>query len=445
MSMQEGIMDKIVSLAKRRGFVFQGSELYGGLQGTWDYGPLGVLMKNNIKAAWWKKNVQERQDMVGLDAAILMNRKVWEASGHTKFMFDDLVECKKCHHRFRKDKVGSKCPDCGGEFSDAKPFNLMLETALGPVANDEAKTFLRPETAQGIFVDYPLIQETMRRKLPFGVAQIGKSFRNEITPGNFVFRVREFEQMEIEYFCKPEDGMAKYEEWRQNRLAWWKGLGIKDENIRFYEYKKEELAHYSAGTTDVQFAFPFGKEGWDELEGIANRTDFDLSAHAKASGQELVYFDEETKKKITPHVIEPSAGVDRAFLAFMLNGYEEISGGRSTTTESIKETEIVLHLHPAIAPFKAAVLPLSKKSELSGPAKELTAQLRKRWMVDYDEVASIGKRYRREDEIGTPYCITYDFDSLEDKKVTVRDRDTMKQDRVALVELEDYLEEKLRY
>jgi len=445
MSMQEGIMDKIVSLAKRRGFVFQGSELYGGLQGTWDYGPLGVLMKNNIKAAWWKKNVQERQDMVGLDAAILMNRKVWEASGHTKFMFDDLVECKKCHHRFRKDKVGSKCPDCGGEFSDAKPFNLMLETALGPVANDEAKTFLRPETAQGIFVDYPLIQETMRRKLPFGVAQIGKSFRNEITPGNFVFRVREFEQMEIEYFCKPEDGMAKYEEWRQNRLAWWKELGIKEENIRFYEYKKEELAHYSAGTTDVQFAFPFGKEGWDELEGIANRTDFDLSAHAKASGKELVYFDEESKKKIVPHVIEPSAGVDRAFLAFMLNGYEEISGGRSTTTESIKETEIVLHLHPAIAPFKAAVLPLSKKSELSGPAKELTAQLRKRWMVDYDEVASIGKRYRREDEIGTPYCITYDFDSLEDKKVTVRDRDTMKQDRVALVELEDYLEEKLRY
>jgi glycyl-tRNA synthetase len=445
MSMPEGIMDKIVSLAKRRGFVFQGSELYGGLQGTWDYGPLGVLMKNNIKAAWWKKNVQERQDMVGLDAAILMNRKVWEASGHTKFMFDDLVECKACHHRFRKDKVGPKCPDCGGEFSDAKPFNLMLETVLGPVASDEAKTFLRPETAQGIFVDYPLIQETSRKKLPFGVAQIGKSFRNEITPGNFVFRVREFEQMEIEYFCKPEDGMASYERWRQDRLAWWKGLGIKDENIRFYEYKKEELAHYSAGTTDVQFAFPFGKEGWDELEGIANRTDFDLSAHAKASGQELVYFDEETKKKIVPHVVEPSAGVDRAFLAFMLNGYEEIEGGRTTTTESIKEAETVLHLHPAIAPYKAAVLPLSKKPELSGPAKELAARLRSRWMIDYDEVASIGKRYRREDEIGTPFCITYDFDSLEDKKVTVRDRDTMKQDRVALAELEDYLEEKLRY
>jgi glycyl-tRNA synthetase len=445
MSTNEGLMEKIVSLAKRRGFVFQGSELYGGLQGTWDYGPLGVLMKNNIKAAWWKKNVQERPDMVGLDAAILMNRKVWEASGHTKFMFDDLVECKACHRRFRKDKVGPECPDCGGEFSDAKPFNLMLETMLGPVANDDAKTFLRPETAQGIFVDYPLIQETSRKKLPFGVAQVGKSFRNEITPGNFVFRVREFEQMEIEYFCRPEEGMAKYEEWRQSRLKWWKDLGIKDENIRFYEYKKDELAHYSAGTTDVQFAFPFGKEGWDELEGIANRTDFDLSAHAKASGQEIAYFDEETKKKIVPHVIEPSAGVDRAFLAFMLNGYEEISGGRTTTTESIKETETVLHLHPAIAPFKAAVLPLSKKPELSVPAKELAARLRSRWMIDYDEVASIGKRYRREDEIGTPFCITYDFDSLEDKKVTVRDRDTMKQDRVSLDELEAYLDEKLRY
>jgi glycyl-tRNA synthetase len=443
--MTENIMEKIVSLAKRRGFVFQGSELYGGLQGTWDYGPLGVLMKNNIKAAWWKKNVQERGDMVGLDAAILMNRKVWEASGHTKFMTDDLVECKKCHHRFRKDKVGEKCPDCGGDFSEAKPFNLMLETMVGPVADENAKTFLRPETAQGIFVDYALIQETSRKKLPFGVAQIGKSFRNEITPGNFVFRTREFEQMEIEYFCRPEDGMKMYEDWRQARMNWWLGLGIKKDAIRFYEYKKEELAHYSAGTTDVQFAFPFGKDGWDELEGIANRTDFDLKAHAKASGQELGYFDEESKTKIVPHVIEPSAGVDRAFLAFMLNGYEEISGGRSTTTESNKEVEVVLHLHPAIAPYKAAVLPLSKKPEISEPARELAAKLRQRWSVDYDEIASIGRRYRREDEIGTPYCVTFDFETLSDKKVTVRDRDTMIQDRVGLVDLEDYLEEKLRY
>lgn len=443
--MTENIMEKIVSLAKRRGFVFQGSELYGGLQGTWDYGPLGVLMKNNIKAAWWKKNVQERGDMVGLDASILMNRKVWESSGHTKFMTDDLVECKACHHRFRKDKVGESCPDCAGDFAEAKPFNLMLETMVGPVASDDAKTFLRPETAQGIFVDYALIQETSRKKLPFGVAQIGKSFRNEITPGNFIFRTREFEQMEIEYFCRPEDGMAKYEEWRQARLAWWLGLGIKKDNIRFYEYKKEELAHYSAGTTDIEFAFPFGKEGWDELEGIANRTDFDLAAHAKGSGQELSYFDDESKTKIVPHVVEPSAGVDRAFLAFMLNGYEEIEGGRSTTTEANKEIEIVLRLHPAIAPYKAAVLPLSKKLELSVPAKELAAKLRERWMIDYDEVASIGRRYRREDEIGTPYCITFDFDSLEDKKVTVRDRDTMAQDRVAIDELESYLEEKLKY
>jgi len=374
-----------------------------------------------------------------------MNRKVWEASGHTKFMTDDLVECKKCHHRFRKDKVGPKCPDCGGEFSEAKPFNLMLETMVGPVADEKAKTFLRPETAQGIFVDYALIQETTRKKLPFGVAQIGKSFRNEITPGNFIFRTREFEQMEIEYFCRPEEGMAKYEEWRQTRLNWWLGLGIKKENIKFYEYKKDELAHYSAGTTDVQFAFPFGKDGWDELEGIANRTNFDLTAHAKASGQELDFFDEETKQKIVPHVIEPSAGVDRAFLAFMLNGYEEVAGGRSTTTEANKEVETVLRLHPAIAPYKAAVLPLSKKTELSTPAKELAAKLRERWMIDYDEVASIGRRYRRQDEIGTPFCITFDFDSLEDKKVTVRDRDTMAQDRVAIAELVAYLEEKLRY
>jgi glycyl-tRNA synthetase len=443
--MSDNLMEKIVSLAKRRGFVFQGSEIYGGLQGTWDYGPLGVLMKNNIKNAWLKKNLQERADMVGLDAAILMNRKVWEASGHTKFMFDDLVECKGCHHRFRKDKVGPECPDCGGEFSEAKPFNLMLETTVGPVASDDAKIFLRPETAQGIFVDYRHIQETTRRKLPFGVAQIGKSFRNEITPGNFVFRVREFEQMEIEYFCRPEAGMEKFQEWRAARLAWWLELGIKKENIRFYDYKKEELAHYSDGTTDIQFTFPFAKDGWDELEGIAYRTDFDLSAHAKSSGAELSYFDEETKTKIVPHVVEPSAGVDRAFLAFLLNGYEEISGGRSTTTEANKEVEVVLRLHPAIAPYKAAVLPLSKKPELSGPAKELAAQLRRRWMVDYDEVSSIGRRYRREDEIGTPYCITFDFESLEDQKVTVRDRDTMKQDRVALADLEAYLEEKLRY
>jgi len=442
---KKDLMEKIVSLAKRRGFIFQGSELYGGLQGTWDYGPLGVLLKNNIKAAWWKKNVQERGDMVGLDAAILMNRKVWEASGHTKFMFDDLVECKTCHHRFRKDKVGDKCPDCGGEFSAAKPFNLMLETAVGPVASDENKTFLRPETAQGIFVDFSAILETSRRKLPFGVAQIGKSFRNEITPGNFIFRTREFEQMEIEYFCKPDEGMRIYEAWRQSRLAWWKGLGIKDENIKFYEYRKDELAHYSAGTTDILFAFPFGKDGWDELEGIANRTDFDLKAHAKASGQELGVYDEETKEKVVPYVIEPSAGVDRAVLAFLLNAYEEIEGGRSTTTDSNKEVETVLRLHPALAPYKAAVLPLSKKPELSVPARELAAALRGRWMVDYDEVASIGRRYRRQDEIGTPYCITFDFDSLEDNKVTVRDRDTMAQDRVSIAELEAYLAAKLKY
>jgi glycyl-tRNA synthetase len=438
-------MEKIVSLAKRRGFVFAGSELYGGLQGAWDYGPLGVLMKNNIKAAWWKKNVQERADMVGLDSAILMNRKVWEASGHTKFMFDDLVECKACHHRFRKDKVGDECPDCGGVFTAAKPFNLMLETAVGPVASDENKTFLRPETAQGIFVDFPLILETSRKKLPFGVAQIGKAFRNEITPGNFVFRTREFEQMEIEYFCKPDEGQYQYEEWRKAREQWWLDLGIKRENLRLYEYKKDELAHYSTGTTDIQFAFPFGKEGWDELEGVANRTDFDLKAHAAASGQELGFFDEETKSKIVPHVVEPSAGVDRAFLAFLLNGYDEISGGRSTTTEANKEVETVLRLHPAIAPYKAAVLPLSKKPELSEPARALVASLRKRWMIDYDEVASIGRRYRRQDEIGTPFCITFDFESIDDKKVTVRDRDTMAQERIAIDELEMYLNEKLRY
>jgi len=443
--MQTEKMEKIVSLAKRRGFVFAGSAPYGGLQGAWDYGPLGVLLKNNIKAAWWKKNVQERGDMVGLDSAILMNRKVWEASGHTKFMFDDLVECRSCHHRFRRDKVGGECPDCGGTFTEARPFNLMLETSVGPVADEAAKTFLRPETAQGIFVEFPLILETSRKKLPFGVAQIGKAFRNEITPGNFVFRTREFEQMEIEYFCRPEDSPKAFAEWRERRMQWWLGLGMRKENIRFYDYPKEALAHYSAGTTDIQFAFPFGSGGWDELEGIANRTDFDLSAHAKASGEEFTFFDDEAKVKIIPHVIEPSAGVDRAFLAFLINGYEEIAGGRSTTTEATKEVETVLRLHPALAPYKAAVLPLSKKPELTGPARALTASLRSRWMTDYDEVASIGRRYRRQDEIGTPFCITYDFESVDDRKVTVRDRDTMEQARVAVDELIPYLEEKLKY
>ena len=424
-------MEKLISLCKRRGFIFQSGEKYGGLQGFWDFGPLGVELKNNIKKAWWKKFVQERDDVVGLDSTIITNPTVWEKSGHVEGFHDELVECKKCHYRFKKDEIKDiTCPDCEGDLTEARQFNTMLKTFIGPVEDSASAAYLRPETAQNIFVNFDTVRQAMRLKLPFGIAQIGKAFRNEITPGNFIFRSREFEQMEMEFFINPKDDDKWFKQWLEARFQWYQDLGIKKENLHQYEQKKDELAHYAKYAVDIEYDFPFGKK---ELEGIHNRTDYDLKAHG------LEYRDEESKQKYIPYVIETSAGVDRAALAFLLEAYEEVKGGRTTTTESNKEQEVVLRLHKDLAPYKVAVLPLSKKDEVSKPAKELFCKLQKHWMVTYDEVASIGRRYRRQDEIGTPYCVTYDFDSNEDNKVTVRDRDTMKQERVEIKELVNYL------
>jgi glycyl-tRNA synthetase len=436
-------MEKLVSLCKRRGFIFPGSDIYGGLANSWDYGPLGVELKNNIKKLWWKKFVQEREDMVGIDAALMMNPKVWEVSGHLSTFNDPLIECKKCHTRYRADQLQAPyvCQKCKGtEFTAAKDFNLMFKTFMGPSEEDANIVYLRPEAAQGMFVDFPAVQETMRLRLPFGIAQIGKAFRNEITPGNYIFRTREFDLMEFEYFIRPEQWEEKFEYWLQQMKDWTKAVGIDQDKLHYVEIPPEDRAHYSKRTIDIEFDYPFGQK---ELYGLAYRTDFDLARHQDASKQDLTYRDPETGEKILPHVIEPTFGADRTVLAVLLSAYTEIEGGRSTTTESIKEAEIVLRLPAAIAPVKVAVLPLSKKEELSKPARELANKLRKLWTVQYDETASIGKRYRRQDEIGTPYCVTMDFESLEDKKVTVRDRDTMAQERIAIDELEAYLKEKL--
>lgn len=440
-----GEMEKIISLCKRRGFIFQSAEVYGGLQGFWDYGPLGVELKNNIKRAWWKKFVQQRDDVVGLDSSIITNPKVWEKSGHVGGFNDALVECKKCHHRFKVEDLEDKkeCLDCKGEFTEEKQFNTMLKTFVGPTEDTASTAYLRPETAQNIFVNFDNIRQSMRKKIPFGIAQIGKAFRNEITPGNFIFRSREFEQMELEFFVNPKDDEKYFKEWVNANYQWFIDLGIKKDNLRFFEQPKSELAHYSKATTDIEYKFPFstnggpGDKGFAELMGIANRTDYDLKAHG------MNYKDDVAKEEFVPYVIEPSAGVDRAMLAFLIDAYEVVEGGRTKTTESNKEEEVVLRLHKDLAPYKAAVLPLSKKEAVSNPAKEIYNNLQKYFMVTYDEVASIGRRYRRQDEIGTPYCITYDFDSNDDKKVTVRDRDTMEQERVAIDELVDYLKEKL--
>ena len=439
--MSQELMEKIVSLAKRRGFIFPSSEIYGGLASCYDYGPLGVELKNNIKKAWWKKVVQERDDVVGLDSSILMNPKVWEASGHLKGFIDPLVECKSCHKRFKLDdlKDQDKCLACGGILTKAKNFNLLFKTFIGPVEDDSAIIYLRPETAQGIFVNFNNILQSSRMKIPFGVAQIGKSFRNEITPGNFIFRTREFEQMELEFFIKPSEAKKWNKDWLKQRFNWYLELGIKEKNLRLREHGKNELAHYAQSCSDVEYKFPFG---WSELEGIANRGDFDLKQHQKVSGQDMSYQDEKGERFI-PYVIEPSAGVDRPLLAFLIDAYEEIKGGRTTTTKSNKEQEVVLHLHKDLVPIKAAILPLSKKEPLKNLAKDIYKDLKKYWMVQYDEVGSIGRRYRRQDEIGTLYCITIDFDTLDDKKVTIRDRDTMKQDRINIKELIDYLKDKL--
>jgi len=426
-------MEKIVSLCKRRGFVFQSSEIYGGLGSCWDYGPLGVELKRNIKEAWWRAVVQERDDIVGLDSSIIMHPQVWVASGHVAGFSDPLVECKVCHLRWRAtDLDGSRCPDCGGELTEPRMFNLMFKTFMGPVEDDAHIVYLRPETAQGIFVNFENVMMTSRKKLPFGIAQIGKSFRNEITTGNFIFRTREFEQMEIEYFVKPGTDEKWFEYWVNERFNWYLNLGIRRENLRLRRHEKEELAHYAKECCDIEYLFPMG---WAELEGIANRGDFDLRQHAQQSGKDLSYFDDETGERYIPYVIEPSAGVDRSALAFLVDAYdEEVVEG---------EKRVVLRLHKQLAPIKVAVLPLSRNEKLVPPAKEIYAELRRHFMTQYDDAQSIGRRYRRQDEIGTPFCVTIDFQSLEDQQVTIRERDSMVQIRVPIKDLVDILRAKL--
>lgn len=440
------IMEKIVSLAKRRGFIFQSSEIYGGLNSFYDYGPLGVELKNNVKRLWWQTMVQKRDDIVGLDSAILMHPKVWEASGHLENFTDPLVDCKKCKKRFRADQIKNKnvCPECSGELSEERKFNMMFKTFMGPVEDNSAVVYLRPETAQGIFVNYKNVKDSMRLKLPFGIAQIGKAFRNEITPGNFTFRTREFEQAELEFFVKPPEADKWYKYWVQERLNWYTNfLGIKKENLRIRPHKKNELAHYAASCSDIEYNFPFS--GWSELEGVANRKDFDLKRHEEYSGEDMGYFDEEKKEKYIPYIIEPSAGIDRTVLTILVDAYSEVEGGRTKTTKAVKEKEVVMKFHKSIAPIKVAVLPLlSNKKDLREKAQEIFKGLKNCYMSMLDPTGSIGRRYRRQDEIGTPFCTTVDFETLEKNTVTVRDRDTMKQERVKVKELLDYLFEKLK-
>ena len=427
-------MKKLVSLCKRRGIIFQSSEVYGGVGSVWDYGPVGVEFKNNLKRAWWKSHVYKRNDMVGLDASILMHPETWTASGHITSFADLLVDCKKCKKRFREDQLEKhKCPECGGELTDSRKFNLMFKTTIGSVEDKGSTIYLRPETAQGIFLNFMNVLSSSRKKLPFGIAQIGKAFRNEITTGNLTFRSREFEQMEIEYFVKPEEDKKWYDYWLKERFNWYINLGLKRENLRLREHKKDELAHYAKSCHDIEYQFPFG---WSELEGIANRTDFDLRQHAKQSGKELVYFDESQKKNIVPYVIEPSGGIDRAALAFLADSYTE---------EKVKnEKRVALKLHKELAPVKVAVFPLLKnRPEIVQMAEKIKNDLGGEYNAIYDDTASIGRLYRRQDEIGTPYCVTVDVQSLDDKKVTIRDRDTMKQERVSVDLLSKILKEKL--
>ena len=453
----EKTMDKIIALCKGRGFVYPGSEIYGGLANTWDYGPLGVELKNNVKRAWWKKFVQESQYNVGLDSAILMNPMTWVASGHVGGFSDPLMDCKECKTRHRADKLiedfdgtiadgwtneqmldfikehNIVCPECGKQnFTDIRKFNLMFKTFQGVTEDAKNEIYLRPETAQGIFVNFKNVQRTTRKKIPFGVGQIGKSFRNEITPGNFTFRTREFEQMELAFFCKPGTDLEWFAYWKEYCKNWLLNLDIKEENLRLRDHSPEELSHYSNATTDFEFMFPFG---WGELWGIADRTDFDLTAHSNTSGEKMEYMDPVTNEKYIPYVIEPSLGADRVTLAFLIEAYDEETVG--------DDTRVVMKFHPALAPMKAAVLPLSKK--LSEQAEELYVNLSKKFMCDYDDAGSIGKRYRRQDEIGTPLCITVDFETPEDKCVTIRDRDTMEQVRIPIAEVEDYIAKKIEY
>jgi glycyl-tRNA synthetase len=437
------VMERVVNLSKRRGLVFPSSEIYGGFRSTWDYGPLGVLLKRNVKDSWWRTMVQLRDDIVGLDAAILMAPKVWEASGHIATFTDPLVDCRKCNERFRADQLpdSGACPNCGAKesFTEARQFNLMFKTYVGPVEDDASVAYLRPETAQGIFVNFQNVQTTTRKKPPFGIAQIGKSFRNEITPGNFVYRTREFEQMEMEYFVPPEEGARWFEYWCAERLRWYSDLGIPEDQLRLRPHETEELSHYSAGTADVEFRYPWG---WGELEGIANRTDYDLTQHSKFSGEDLSYFDQEADRRYIPHVIEPAAGADRATLAFLLAAYHE---EEAPDAKGGTEKRVVLRFDPRLAPIKVAVLPLSKNEQLVPLADRIAAQLRPEFMIDVDVAGSIGRRYRRQDEVGTPLCVTIDFDSLDDDAVTVRERDSMTQQRIKIDELVPALHEQLGF
>ena len=460
MNNNEKTMEKIVSLCKGRGFIFAGSEIYGGLSNTWDYGPLGVELKNNVKRAWWKRFVQQSPYNVGLDSAILMNPEVWVATGHVGGFSDPLMDCKDCKTRHRADKLiedftgksadgwsneqmmdfikenGIKCPNCGStNFTDIRQFNLMFKTFQGVTEDAKSQIYLRPETAQGIFVNFANVQRTTRKKLPFGIAQVGKSFRNEITPGNFTFRTREFEQMELEFFCKPDTDLEWFNYWKSFCLNWLHELGLKDEEVRYRDHEKEELSFYSKATTDVEFLFPFG---WGELWGIADRTDYDLTQHQNVSGQDLTYFDDEEGRKYIPYVIEPSLGADRMVLAFLCSAYDE-----EVLDAEKNDVRTVLHFHPALAPVKVGVLPLSKK--LNEGAEKVYAMLAKEWNCEFDDRGNIGKRYRRQDEIGTPFCVTYDFDSETDGAVTVRDRDTMEQERVKIEDLRAYLAKKMEF
>jgi glycyl-tRNA synthetase len=422
------LMEAVTSLAKRRGIAFQSSEIYGGLRSSWDYGPLGVELRRNIRAAWWRSMVQLRDDVVGLEAAIIMSPRVWEVSGHVAGFHDPLVECLNCHQRFRADHLeNGVCPNCGQrEFTEPRQFNLMFKTFLGPVEDESSVAYLRPETAQGMFVDFPTIQTTSRKKIPFGIAQIGKSFRNEITPGNFIFRTREFEQMEMEFFVRPGSDDEWFEYWKAERMQWFVDIGISKDKLRFREHEPDELAHYAKAATDIEYEFPFG---WGEVEGIANRTDFDLRRHADASGEDLRYFDAESEERYFPYVIEPAVGVDRTMLTVLLDAYRE---EEAPTAKGGTEKRTRLALHKDIAPIKVAVLPLSRNERLVPEARRVFDVVKPHWMCDFDDAGSIGRRYRRQDEVGTPFCVTVDFDSLEDRRVTVRERDSMVQERIPI-------------
>jgi glycyl-tRNA synthetase len=434
------LMDEITSLAKRRGIAFQSSEIYGGLRSSWDYGPLGAELRRNVRNAWWRSMVQLREDVVGLEASIIMSPRVWQASGHLDTFADPLVECLNCHQRFREDHLppSGACPNCGQKtFTEPRMFNLMFQTHMGPVTDDEHVAYLRPETAQAMFVDFPQVQTVSRKKLPFGIAQIGRSFRNEITPGNFIFRTREFEQMEMEYFVRPDTDAEWFEYWVDQRLRWYRDLGVRAEKLRIRAHDEEELAHYAKAASDVEYEFPFG---WQEIEGIANRTDFDLRAHQQASGEDLTYFDPDTEERFLPWVVEPAVGVDRALLTFLIDAYRV---EEAPTAKGGTEKRTYLALHKDLAPVKVAILPLSRNDNLVPTAREVFDLVKPHWMCDFDDAGSIGRRYRRQDEVGTPFCVTVDFETLDDRAVTVRDRDSMAQERLPIDKLVGHLLERL--